>query len=536
MPYLLYLNNQSKEIRYELHEGVNTIGRHPDNSVCNDHLSLSRFHAQILVDGNAALIVDSQSRNGTYVNNLRIQRCELKDGDQLRFGEVFFRFVQGKVQRAYDLVKPMTGEVKHISDLLDPEQDSSASGSAIKLRQAASQEQRNLDKLNILLDVGRELGAMPELEKLLAKLLDLLFVIMDIDRAAILLANPDTQALEPKAVKTRHSDRQQRIYSQQIVNFIFNSGNAVISNNPETDQRFDGSDSILVQSIRASMGVPLKLHNHTMGVLYVDSLTAVSAYTEEDLEFLAAIAGQATVAIENNLLSERIRAAAVMQAKFARFFPKAVSQRLQESEALEIIETEATILFADITNFSQLSSVMPPRQVIAMLNAYFTVMVEDIIFRYEGTLEKYIGDALLAVWGAPYPHNDDPYRAIQAALAMQNAMTALNQTWQEQQIIPQQLFPIQIHIGIHTGMVAAGNIGSPQLIQYATIGDTTNLASRICGEAKGGDILLSQSTATRLEQFDRSLMTHLPLEKLPPVTLKGRSEPIQLFRLHWQNV
>ncbi len=534
MPYLLYLDTQGTEEIYELHDGVNTVGRHPDNSVCNNHLSLSRFHAQIFVDGNAALLVDSQSRNGTYVNNLRIQRCELKDGDQLRFGEVFFRFVQGKVKHSYDVVKPMTGEITHISDLLDQDQDSSVSGSAIKLRQT-TQEQRNLDKLNILLDMGRELGAMPELEKLLAKLLDLLFVIMDIDRAAILLANPDTQALEPKAVKTRHSDRQQRIYSQQIVNFIFNSGNAVISNNPETDQRFVSSDSILVQAIRASMGVPLKLHNNTVGVLYVDSLTAVNAYTEEDLEFLAAIAGQTAIAIENNLLSEKIRASAVMQAKFARFFPKAVSQRLQESEALEIIETEATILFADITNFTQLSSVMPPRQVIAMLNEYFSVMVEDIIFRYEGTLEKYIGDALLAVWGAPYQHHDDPYRAVQAALAMQHAMTKLNQTWQAQQIIPQQLFPIQIHIGIHTGMVAAGNIGSPQLIQYATIGDTTNLASRICSEAKGGDILLSQSTASRLEQLDRSLMTDLPLEKLPLMTLKGRNEPTQLFRLHWQN-
>jgi len=534
MPYLLYLDTQGTETRYELHDGVNTVGRHPDNSVCNDHLSLSRYHAQILVEGNAALLIDSQSRNGTYVNNLRIQRCELKDGDQLRFGEVFFRFVQGKVKHSYDVVKPLTGDITHISDLLDQNQDSSASGSAIKLRQT-SKEQRNLDKLNILLEVGRELGAMPELEKLLAKLLDLLFVIMDIDRAAILLANPDTQVLEPKAVKTRHSDRQQRIYSQQIVNFIFNSGNGVISHNPKTDQRFVGSDSILMQAIRASMGVPLKLHNETMGVLYVDSLTAVNAYTEEDLEFLAAIAGQTAIAIENNLLSEKIRASAVMQAKFARFFPKAVSQRLQESEALEIIETEATILFADITNFTQLSSVMPPRQVIAMLNEYFTVMVEDIIFRYEGTLEKYIGDALLAVWGAPYRHNDDPYRAVQAALAMQNAMTKLNQTWQAQQIIPRQLFPIQIHIGIHTGMVAAGNIGSPQLIQYATIGDTTNLASRICSEAKGGDILLSQSTASRLEQLDRSLMTDLPLEKLPLMTLKGRSEPTQLFRLHWQN-
>jgi adenylate cyclase len=529
MPYLLYLDNQGTEAIYELHDGVNTIGRHPDNKICHDHLSLSRHHAQILVDGNAALIVDCQSRNGTYVNNLRIQRCELKDGDQLRFGEVLFRYAQGKVKPSFDLVKPIAGDITQISDLLD--QDSSASGSAIKSRQT-SREQRNLDKLNLLLEIGRALAATPELEKLL----DLLFMIMDIDRAAILLAHPDTKELEPKAVKTRHSDRQQRIYSQQIVNFIFHSGNGVIANNPKSDLRFAGSDSILTHAIRASMGVPLKLHHATIGVLYVDSLTTVNAYTEEDLEFLAAIAGQTAIAIENNLLSEKIRAAAVMQAKFARFFPKAVSQRLQESEALEITETEATILFADITNFTQLSEAMPPRQVIALLNKYFTVMVEEIIFPYEGTLEKYIGDALLAVWGAPYPHSDDPQRAIKAAVAMQNAMTKLNQTWQAQQTIPPQLLPVQIHIGIHTGMVAAGNIGSPQLIQYATIGDTTNLASRICNEAKGGDILLSQSTVDRLEALDHTLRTHLPLEKLPPMTLKGKGKPIQLYRLHWWDV
>lgn len=155
MPYLLYLDNRGTEAIYELHDGVNTIGRHPDNKICHDHLSLSRHHAQILVDGNAALIVDCQSRNGTYVNNLRIQRRELKDGDQLRFGEVLFRYAQGKVKPSFDLVKPIAGDITQISDLLD--QDSSASGSAIKLRQT-SREQRNLDKLNLLLEIGRALS------------------------------------------------------------------------------------------------------------------------------------------------------------------------------------------------------------------------------------------------------------------------------------------------------------------------------------------------------------------------------------------
>jgi adenylate cyclase len=534
MPYLVLINDDGSEEIISLNEGVNTIGRHPDNTISHPHLSLSRHHAQILMDGQNAMMVDMESRNGTFINDRRIQRSSLKDGDQVRFGEVFGRYLQGSVRSDFNVVKAIPSDVTGIRELV--EEKSARSGSAIKLRSTISQEQRNLAKLNLLLQLGRELGAMTELERLLAKLLDLLFEIMEVDRGAILLVNSQTNLLEPKAVKTRQTDRQQRIYSQRIVNFIFRSGNSVISNNPQLDSRFsdhDSSDSIVMHSITGSMGVPLKINDDPIGVLYVDSIDEASTYNEEDLEFLAAIAGQATVAIKNAMLSEKIRSAAVLQAKFARFFPRAVSQRLLESDTIDIVETQATVVFADITNFTQLSSVMPPKQVITMLNQYFTMMVEDIIFPYEGTLEKYIGDALLAVWGAPYERPDDTERALRASIAMQKALKELNQQWEQELIIPPQFLPLQIHIGIHSGLVAAGNIGSPQLIQYATIGDTTNMTNRICNEAKGGEILLSQHTVDRL---DRMMLTDLPLEKLAPTYLKGRNEALQLYRLHWQNM
>jgi adenylate cyclase len=535
MPYLILFNSDGTEDVCELQAGINTIGRHPENTVCRNHLSLSRHHAQILVTAQGVLVVDSNSRNGTYVNDQRVQRATLQDGDYLRFGEIAGRFVHQVGKTNFDVVKPVTSEITGIRDLVEdsPSPSRSSQGSAIKLRSTISIEERTQAKLNILLQVSRELGMAGELERLLAKLLDLIFAIMEVDRGAILLVNEQTGILEPRAVKTRHTDRQQRIYSQRIVNFILQSGQGVISNNPQNDSRFRESDSILMQSIGGSMGVPFKLHDRSIGVLYVDSLQGMTTYTEEDLEFLAAIAGQATIAIENTLLSERIRRAAVNQAKFARFFPRAVSQKLLEADSLEIVETDATVVFADIANFTQLSSVMPPKQVITMLNQYFTVMVEDIIFPYEGTLEKYIGDALLAVWGAPYAKPDDAERALRAAIAMQKSLKELNRTWTKNRTIPPEFLPLQIHIGIHSGLVAAGNIGSPQLIQYATIGDTTNLTNRICNEAKAGEILLSQATIDRLAKMS---LTDLPIEKLPPTYLKGRSDSIQLYRLHWSSI
>jgi adenylate cyclase len=270
------------------------------------------------------------------------------------------------------------------------------------------------------------------------------------------------------------------------------------------------------------MCVPLKPRDTTIGVLYADNLSMIDVYGEEDLEFLTGLVNQAAVALENAKLYEQIKTEAVVRTKLERFFPEAVSKKLKEEGSLEIIDTEVTALFADISRFTEMSSRMEPRQIVEMLNEYFQVMVEEIVFEYEGTLEKYIGDALLAVWGAPYQQADDVERAVQAAVAMQQAVIRLNQRWQKQR--NQQ---IQIHIGLNTGTVAAGNIGSPKLFQYATIGDTTNVTSRICSAAKAGEILLSQST------FDQLGACDLPLEKIPPVKVKGKDEPLQLYRLLW---
>jgi adenylate cyclase len=243
------------------------------------------------------------------------------------------------------------------------------------------------------------------------------------------------------------------------------------------------------------------------------------------VEFLSALANQAAIAIENSHLYNKMQAEAVMRDKLERFFPQAVSRKLREEGHLDIVETEVTALFADISDFTTMSSTMEPRQVIEMLNEYFQVMVEDIVFRYEGTLEKYIGDALLAVWGAPYQKPDDVEQAVRAAIEMQRAVCHLNQKWAKRRNLQ-----IQIHIGINTGKVAAGNIGSKKLIQYATIGDTTNVTSRICNAAKGGEILISQST------FDKVTEQSLPLEKMPPTMVKGKEQPLQLYRLLWNQL
>ncbi len=529
MPYLINTTGGVDGRVNKLFVGLNTIGRQPDNSIVKQHLSLSRQHAQIVVTEHSITLKDLNSRNGTYINESRVQESALKDRDIIRCGDITFRI-------AFDLAPdPSLNIAKQVSpdssrvlirDLLNQETGLDTS-KVLKIRPEDS-NQRALAKLQILLEVSKQLSLPEDPDKLLDKILNLLFEIMDVDRAVILMVDDITDRLESKAIKCRiglGNCDSDRFYSKQITNFVLAHGDAILTKDAQSDERFEGSASVLGLSIRASMCVPLKPKHEITGLLYVDNLSTSNAYTSEDLEFLTALVNQAAIAIENARLYKQIEAEAVVRAKFERFFPQSVRQKLKEDGNLEIIDTEVTALFSDISAFTELSSVMEPRQVISMLNDYFQVMVEGIVFHYEGTLEKYIGDALLAIWGAPYKKPDDADRAVMAAIAMQKAICDLNTRWMQE-----RNFGIQIHIGINSGKVAAGNIGSPKLIQYATIGDATNVTSRICNLAQPGEIVISQNT------FELLANRNLPFERLPPAMVKGKSTALQLYRLHWQQV
>jgi class 3 adenylate cyclase/pSer/pThr/pTyr-binding forkhead associated (FHA) protein len=534
VPYLIFSTPTESEKKHQLKFGTNTIGRSQDNTVVVMDDSLSRRHAEIIVTENQIVIRDLGSLNHTFVNEIQITQCTIKDGDWIRCGNLKFRLgdelneFRGKTaptDLGTTVVKQINTERTSlmVQDLLSPY---TGQKSAIRIAQKDATE-RTTRKLEILLLLSKELSSPEEPERLLPKILDLLFEIMNVDRAAILFLNEENKELEAKALRGRDRDclLEKEFYSKSIISRVCCDGTAIVTADASVDERLDGSESIIAKSIHASMCVPLKAREKVIGVLYVDNLSMSDIYTDEDVEFLSALANQAAIAIENARLYEQMEREAVMRTKLERFFPVAVTQKLREGDKLEIVDTEITALFADISNFTTMSSTMEPRQVIVMLNEYFQVMVEKIVFKYEGTLEKYIGDALFAIWGAPYKKTNDTERAIQAAVDMQWAVIDLNRHW-----VKQGKQCIQIHIGINTGQVAAGNIGSDKLIQYATIGDTTNTTSRICNVAQAGEIVIGQTT------YEKIAHLKLPLEKLPPTFVKGKDRALDLYRLNWRQI
>lgn len=534
MPYLIYEPETANEKIYELPIGEITIGRERDNIIAITHeTSVSRRHAQILIAKDSVIIIDQNSSNGTFVNGIKIDSCELKEGDLIHCGNAIFKFTSDHNQEdrenkigPVNIVKQYSQELiqTELNELLDQQQTDDYL-SVVKLKQKDTNLQA-VDKLKILLEVSKQLSAPTELEILLEKILDLLFKIMKVDRAVILLVNQTTGELEQKAVKGRDGIAAEgQFYSKNITNFAREQGNTFLTTDACLDERFNKAESVVSQSIHGAVCIPLKPRDRVIGVLYADNLSLSNVYSDEDVEFLTGLANQAAIAIDNAQLYKNIQAEAIIRDKLERFFPQTVARKLKEEDKLEIVDTEVTALFSDISGFTKMSSTMEPRQIIYMLNEYFKLMVEEIVFRYEGTLEKYIGDALFAVWGAPYQTTNDVERALKAAIDMQWAIRRLNKDWEKR---GQQ--QIAIHIGINSGKVAAGNIGSEKLIQYATIGDTTNVTSRICNEAKSDEILICQTTIDRLKEHN------FPLEKIPPVTVKGKDKPLQLYRLLWQQI
>jgi adenylate cyclase len=220
-------------------------------------------------------------------------------------------------------------------------------------------------------------------------------------------------------------------------------------------------------------------------------------------------------------LSERTRRDAVVRSNFERFFTPHLAARIANApDAVKLggDKRVVTVLFSDIRGFTALSETMNPDDMARLLTEYFTEMV-DCVFEHGGTLDKFIGDAVMAQWGAPLGDADDPDRALAAALAMMEALDRLNDKWRTEGR-PE----LQMGIGINTGEAFAGNIGSERRLEYTVIGDTVNTASRLCGAAKAGEILVSESLRTALHKAPG-------MERTAALELKNKSQPVTVYRV-----
>jgi adenylate cyclase len=276
-----------------------------------------------------------------------------------------------------------------------------------------------------------------------------------------------------------------------------------------------------MQGIRSSMAVPLIYSGELLGVMVLDSQVAGNAFTEKDLQLTQALANQAAVAIQNSLFAAKLEKEALTRQRFQRLLSPAIAELVVSGDlAVEKggQSRDTTVFFSDIRGFTPMSERRTARQVVDMLNEYFEQMVE-LVFKYEGTLDKFVGDEIMALFGSPVSHTDDAYRAVKVAVEQ---MTALEE-WNLMRIAEGEE-PIHIGIGINSGEVIAGYLGSSKALEYTVIGDVVNIASRLCSRAKAGEIIISRATYEQVKD-------HFVVEALPPAEVKGKSKPLEIYRV-----
>jgi adenylate cyclase len=509
-------NDQRRE--YEL-GAVNTIGRHPDNTLQILDRIVSKEHAQIIRQPDGRFLFrDLGSLNGSFLKGERLNEHILADGDDITLGSTRLTFEERSA--AESLLQKVTIAPSATEALIRQKiQAPPASREFLAEREIFDVEvlRRDYEKLRLANELGRSIGLEVNLDILLEKIIMKAFELIPADRGVILLM--EDGAPKPKIARTRDGKNEQIVLSKSILNEVVLNKASVLSSDATMDSRFSAAHSVIMQGIRSTMTVPLIHHDELLGIMHLDSMIATNAFTEKDLQIFGGIAGQAAVAIHNSQLARKIEHEAKTRAQFQRLLsPNLVDQVVQGKLQLEKggALSEVTLLFSDIRGFTAMSETAAPQDIVRMLNEYFELMV-DVIFKYEGTLDKFVGDEIIALFGAPVAMENAELKAVQCALDMSKVLSEFNRTR-----IAEGLTEIKIGIGINTGMVVTGAIGSSRALQYTAIGDAMNTTARLCSIAQAGQIILSEATF-------RKVQADIAAVPLPAVRLKGKADELRIY-------
>jgi adenylate cyclase len=388
-----------------------------------------------------------------------------------------------------------------------------------KLATNTQQLAADYERLRLSHELSREICMERDLPSLLNKILISMFKFVRADRGCIFLKEKDD--LIPGASLRRDGTDAPITVSSTIMNHVMKERATVLTHDAAMDFAGSKGKSMILNRISSAIVAPLLHNDDIVGVLWLDSET-LAQFQQKDLEMVTAIAAQAAMFIEINILARKIEQEIVTRERFSRLLSPNVAAKVISGEMIvqlggQLVE-ECTVFNSDIRGFTRMSESADPASLVGVLNDYFEQMVETI-FKFDGTLDKFMGDGIMALWGAPVQLEDDPIRSVYCALEQMDHLERMNR---EQMGSGRE--PLAIGIGIHTGPLVAGYIGSSKALSYTVIGDTANTSARLCGVAKPGQIIVSDPTLARLNNL-------FEYQELPPAHLKGKEKPFRMFEI-----
>lgn len=592
---------------------VNSLGRHPNNTIQLLDKIVSKEHCIVEVREGRFVLRDLGSLNGTYVNGERVRgETWLKHGDEIALGSTRARFddgsgialplppvgpgaIQNAVpswpasnvtaphspqamagqqapppppmrQQAYSQpmvptavpVPPQMAQMRApaASPMAPPAaplpppgtgpRPPSLGGTRVDVLDAAraigtqiaaqtkgflpfdaianDSKQLRLDyeRLRITWELTRDIGLERELDVLLDKILLALFKFTKADRGVILLRENDG-TLHPRAARRRDGTTAAIQVSSTILNHVITERMGVLTHDASMDFAASKGKSMILNRISSAMVVPLIHENEkeVLGVVWLDS-ESLAQFQPKDLELITSVAGQAAMFIENTILAKKVEQEILVRDRFQRLVApnvaeQMISGKLEVKKGGQLIQ-ELTIYNSDIRGFTAMSEGTSAETLVEMLNEYFELMVETL-FKYEGTLDKFMGDGIMAFWGAPLVHRDDAIRCVQCALDQMEVLGRFNR-----ERIAVGKPALAVGLGIHTGPGVVGYVGSSKALSYTTIGDTANTSARLCSSAASGQIVISEATLAKVGgRFE--------FEEIEPRSLKGKEKPMRRFNI-----
>ena len=451
---------------------------------------VSRSHAHIWFEKSVWWIEDLNSRNGTLVGGLNIKGAgpvPLAPGVEIQMGDTVLALAPapGGDLGIEDLDLELRGQISQVVAASAPPFVLPDQGD-LNDRLAQAQAQ-----LKALYDLSEALGTAATTERLVQILAEQLQrAIRPAQRGAVVFRGERGELL-----LKAHWPPGKPSVSTTWVERAWAKREAFIWTAP-AEGGGDLSESVMHYQVQAAIYAPLVWEGEVLGLVYVDNHDSREAFTPADLELMRAIANQAAMFIKTHDLQQSLLREEGIRTNLLRHFPPKIADRLlRETGRLRLGGERAdpvTILVSDVRGFTALSAAMQPDDVVQMLNEMFGVFI-PIIFKYDGTVDKYVGDCLLAVFGSPEADDRQWEKAVRAALEMQQGMQKLGEVWRMRGL------PVcQVGIGIHTGQVVHGFIGSLERMEYTVIGDTVNRASRLCDGAGREEVLISKGVYERV--------------------------------------
>ncbi len=501
-----------------IRKGVVTLGRAPSNDFVMKDDFASRVHSKIVKTAFGHKVVDLGSSNGTYVNDRRVAKEQaLKDGDVIKISNT--RFVYRSEPEGADPQESQLFATQIVKSAREVGQSMGTTGSLAAARKF--QTARLSQNLYILYRIGKMLNSVRNVDELLHTSMDLIFKVLKADRGLLAILDPGSGRLTPKVSRSRTGTNAQIEVSSTISSKVIDEKVSILTSDATVDPRFSDGRSIAIQNIRSALCVPLWEEEQVRGIIYIDNTHEPNVFAESDLDLLTAVANQIAVALIKEEMNEHLRKHEIIRASLERYNSReVVNQIIKQIEkgghvAIEMKETTATALFADLENFTPLCERLRPQEVAELLSEYFDYMAR-VIFANKGMINKYVGDAILAIFGV-FSSDSGAENATKAAVGMVEALLTLKEK-------DLRYKDFNVRIGVNTGVMVCGNIGPLERIEYTVLGDPVNVAARLQSLAEPNSVLIGEDTF-------KNLKTEFTTTCLGQTSLKGRKQKLKVYKV-----